>query len=448
MFIFIKSLFNLFLSVIFLFSIKVWGKEIRTFSLEEAQKLALKNSIDVRLADAYIEEISQKIKVVKSNQYPKLNLEAQHTNIGVVPEFSTPAGKVKLGDNRSYSIGPSLTYKLFDGGVIRNTIQSLQKLNNSQLAEKEYVEIMAILSVRLAYLSVLIDEEQLLLSRESLALSKSQNEDIKRKRKLGALSQLDLSLSERDVLNQELKVMEANVQLKKSVSNLRTLVLGSHEKSNYFLPMSLASESENVVKYDSLEAILSFLENQKVNSSVTPAQVKAIDLKLASTKKDIEIQKSKYWPQVSLKMRSSLDYPNGPQLKQINQKSLSVNLIFPLYDWGERSGNKGEKMAKLKLLELKKDKVLREINLNKENLRMDIENLKLKEKIVNQLVVKAKEVSKINLKSFKSGRIQFTEVERSNVKKFEALVQSLIIKGQIFSKLSQYLAITTGGVHE
>ena len=97
-------------------------------------------------------------------------------------------------------------------------------------------------------------------------------------------------------------------------------------------------------------------------------------------------------------------------------------------------------------LQAQKDKLERDIYRNREKLKLELENLKEQAGLVESLLQEANRVARINLSSFRSGRIQFTEVERANVKKFETQVRKLILKGQIFAKLSQIAAISKGGI--
>ncbi|MBK22864.1 MAG: hypothetical protein CME70_02570 [Halobacteriovorax sp.] len=440
--------FKILISLSFVLSSSlVWAESVpKKFSLELAEQLALEMSPDSRLADSYIHSLEQKVRSVDANNYPKIVLEGSYKYIETVPELSTQAGVVSLGDNQNYSIGPAIIFNLFDGGVVRNTVKSLKELKESKISEKLYVESMVRFAVRLAYLNVLISGEQYHLAQESYNLSKVQNQDIKRKRKLGALSQLDLSLSNGEFLNQKLKLLDAKKVLKKSIIDLSVLVSKNSQESILYVPREFSFVSGSLVQFDSLDQIIQILEKSLLVSSGRPAQVMALERKIESVEKEVKAESSKYWPQVSLKIKSSLDYPNGPKIEEIHQNSIGLNLTMPLYDWGERSGAKAEKRAQIEGLKARKWKLERDINKDITKVKLELQSLKEQEPLIDDLVLEVIKVAKINLSTFKSGKIEFTEVERANVKKFEAQVRRLILKGQIFSKLSQIDALSQGGL--
>ncbi|MCB0378952.1 MAG: TolC family protein [Bdellovibrionales bacterium] len=419
---------------------------VQKLSLEDAESLALQHSPDAKLANSYIESLEQKIRSVKSGYYPKLVLEGSYRYVDVIPALATQMGTVSLGDNKNYSVGPALLMNLFDGGMVSNTVDSLKQMKEAKISEKEYIEVMTRLATRLAYLNVLVAIEQYQLAQESLKLSSAQNRDIKRKRKLGALSQLDLSLSNRDFLNQKLKVIDAKKTLEVAIIEFSSLLAKDPQAIILYVPTDTLSLNGTPMQFDSLDVILKSLEKKISPGTQKPAQVVSIEKKIESAKEEVQIENSKYWPKISLKLKTSLDYPNGPQLQQIHQNTIGVNLTMPIYDWGERSGARSEKKARIAGLQAQKDKLERDIYRNREKLKLELENLKEQAGLVESLLQEANRVARINLSSFRSGRIQFTEVERANVKKFETQVRKLILKGQIFAKLSQIAAISKGGI--
>lgn len=421
-----------------------------TLSLFQAEQAALQNSLDAQKAQLYIDSLEQQIRSTDSFNYPKLVLEGSYKYSEVVPKLdSSPMGTIYLGDNDNYSIGPALLFNLFDGGRVRHTVQSLQKLRQSQISEKSYIQAMVQFSVRLSYINILINEEQYLLASDSLTFSKTQNEDIKRKRRLGALSELDLSLSHRDLINQKLKKMSAKQNLEKAIIDFASLLSKDPEHLILYTPTSFDFRGGKKVRFDSLEKTLDYMEKEHLKSMPTPPQLASIEQKIQSTQKELQAEKSKYWPQLSIKLKTSLDYPNGPDLSQIHQNTIGVNLSMPIYDWGEISGSKNIKKIQLQILETSHAQIKKDLFKEKEKLKLELKSLKDQEQLAKDLVEEAKKIVRINLSAFRSGRIQYTEVERANIKKFEAQVQQLILKGQIFSKLSQMIALSNGGLtHE
>ena len=86
--------------------------------------------------------------------YPRLSLEGNLRYNEVVPAISMPAalgGGRPLGDNWNYSLGPSVSWTLFDGGVLRHGRRSSEQLARARSAEAEHVRRQVVLKARTAY---------------------------------------------------------------------------------------------------------------------------------------------------------------------------------------------------------------------------------------------------------------------------------------------------------
>ena len=148
------------------------------------------------------------------------------------------------------------------------------------------------------------------------------------------------------------------------------------------------------------------------------------------------ISKQRY-PKINLIARTSLDYPNGPDLTAFNQNTIGVSLSMPLFDGGEISHNVNEK--NLQAMALKTQAINEERNINESVLLATkrIENLQEQNEIIQKKIDESSEIAHLMYKSYQDGRATFIEVERANVKRRESKLSLSSNQHQIILNLIQ-----------
>ena len=102
----------------------------------------IRHRADIRKAERELAAQTARIGVAKADLYPKLSL------IGSIGLEAFSAGKLFSGDGRKWSLGPSITFPLFDAGAIRSNIkanmerqqQAITQYENAVLSALEDVE--------------------------------------------------------------------------------------------------------------------------------------------------------------------------------------------------------------------------------------------------------------------------------------------------------------------
>jgi outer membrane protein TolC len=148
------------------------------------------------------------------------------------------------------------------------------------------------------------------------------------------------------------------------------------------------------------------------------------------------ISKQRY-PKINLIARTSLDYPNGPDLTAFNQNTIGVSLSMPLFDGGEISHNVNEK--NLHAMALKTQAINEERNINESVFLATkrIENLQEQNEIIQKKIDESSEIAHLMYKSYQDGRATFIEVERANVKRRESKLSLSSNQYQIILNLIQ-----------
>lgn len=437
---------NLFLfGILFFTAFQAHGNDHEfILSLKEAEQRALKRSYDLKSYEHLIESIEKRGDSIQSKNMPQLQIEGSYRYLSKVPSIDLGASKLPFGDNQNYSIGPSLTYNLFDGNFVKNSYESIKVLKKSKQNEKEFFKRAVILGVRLAYLNALIKFEELKLNSNSFKLAQLQHSEIKQKKRYGASGEIDLAISSRNVYTHELKVFQKKNEFQHAFFTLITLTgdIEAWDRGVSPLPLKMLGEGR-VVQLDSLEKINQDIANLKLNEpNLNNPRLQSLNLLAESHRLKARSEQSKRWPKVFLKLRSSYDYPNGPVLEEIQQNSVLVNVSMPIWDGGEISGRKSEENALATSYEEKAKKVKDELTRDWDKWSNELRNLKEIKVIAKKLRDEAKEVAQINLKAYRAGQIKFTEVERANLRELEAGMNEVLVMSKSFSALAHLQAIS------
>ncbi len=124
--------------------------------------------------------------------YPNLSVQGSYFYQTEVPSLTLgPVGPVSFGTNSNYSVGPVLSYTLFDGGKIRDNAKSHDLLAKARETNTATQEKQMELSVRQAYFRVQYALKQLVLTSDLLKLSSAQSRDIDLRFHAGSSSKLD-----------------------------------------------------------------------------------------------------------------------------------------------------------------------------------------------------------------------------------------------------------------
>ena len=132
----------LFLSILFL-ALSVWADEgiVLKISYDDTENRSLESSAKIKALKYDVEALNEKVKQQKTFLKPALTLDGYYKYNTSVPEIEMAAGPIvitkKLGDNQNYSLGPSLSWVMWDKGASRNTWMSLEAGANAKEYEFE-----------------------------------------------------------------------------------------------------------------------------------------------------------------------------------------------------------------------------------------------------------------------------------------------------------------------
>ncbi len=422
--------------------------------LHDSERGAMETSGRLGSADAEALAASDKARSQAALLWPKLSLDATARYVSAVPTLPIPGNSVPFGDNESYSIGPVLSWTLWDGGALRKGWRSQQSIAASRAEEKTQTERQVILAVRLAYFGVIQAAEHEWLIADSIRVAQSRSRDIEKRQRAGAASKIDSISARKEVLALQLQFYKAQTELTAALRDLFALS-GKTDAVDLSRPVDARIENAEEISgatstvrielesIDRLMNLLSSPSEEKNPFSNSPIKhhpkIRATEFQADSLRLAAEGVSALHWPKVTLFARSSLDYPNGPTLERVHQNSFGATLTWSLFEFGRIHYEATEKRSLANAADERKRQS--EIDLTREWTKTldQIAALKAQRETHRLSIEQSEKLISLIYESYRAGHSSLLEVQNSlltalNAKIFsrrneiQILIQTAVLK--------------------
>lgn len=387
---------------------------------------------------------------------PRLTLDGSYRYQTEVPNFSVVPGQPArpFGDHRATSIGPTLSWTLWDQGSLRMTWRAQKARAASADEQRRLAERGAILGARLAYVQVQLAGEQLRELSDSLALAEAQYKEIDNRFKAGAASRIDTLSSHQDTLQRRKLFLQAQAELSASLRELLQLV-GQGDGLDLARPLDARvssaaprglGEPTLLVELDGLDAAQSALnaaENAVLDAGHPRAAIyerQAEAARLAASSLN-----ASRGPVIKLQGRASYDYPNGPVLESVSQKSVGLTATLPLFEGRQTARAVSEQRHLAGAAESRRDLAAEELRRDWDVARSALGSLRAQEIVDARSVAETEELTRLIYLSYKAGRSNYLEVQSANLRALEAKVQAARTRAQVLIQLSALANLAVQG---
>jgi outer membrane protein len=401
--------------MLFLGLSKVNFVKAETLLLGQAIILAQQNSQNIKAAEKANVAAEASAEMHQSLNYPKLSLDANYRQQSVVPEMRIGQSTQKLGDDHSYSVGPTLNWMLWDSGLRKNNIVAAEFLAKSKKHQLHWNSMQVRLSAQLAYVQVVLAQETLQNSKQAAQLTRQQNKDIQNRYRSGSVSKLDALGSDTEVANYQLKVEQA---------------MGESDASEVDFSYLIGQSERKATDLQNLDQIIEQFEKHERSAVGVHPMLASQKYFTQSRWATVQAQRSSYWPSLNLQLRTSIDYPNGPNFAEVQQNLLTLNLTWSIYDFGFNKNQIAAKVAEAEgAASLQADI---ESQLSRDLKKASIKKLSLKNQILEASLMEKKQVelAKLIFNSYQYGRLSFTEVQAANLRLLEVKTRLSNLKAQ------------------
>jgi outer membrane protein len=271
------------------------------YTLDQCIEIALKNNIQVKQSGLQVQAAEVAYKQSKANLLPDLNGSITHgVNQGRSIDPFTNAYVDQKINYASYGIGSGLV--LFNGLSQQNAIrQNSYAYNATQLEEQQVKDNMA-LSVMLAYLQVLNNEDLVVQSRQQVVVTQKQVERLEVLNKQGAVSPPQLYDLKGQWKEDELVVVNSQNALANSRLALAQLMNIPYDTA---MSVERISMEELLYKYPQTA-------NEVYNNAVNHlALVKAAQLRWRSAEAGVKSIRGRLYPTVLLNGNLNTNYSSA-----------------------------------------------------------------------------------------------------------------------------------------
>ncbi|HBU70429.1 MAG TPA: hypothetical protein DEE98_08640 [Elusimicrobia bacterium] len=419
-----------------------------SISLAEVEKSSLSNSFRLKAAREEARGARNRSRAQFAGFLPKLSIDGFYRYNSVVPEItlaSPGARAMKLTDNPSYSIGPSVSWMLWDTGATYSSWKSALAAASAKEKEAEVAERQALLAARNAYLQIVLAAEQVLSVSDALKLSQTQYKDIELNAQAGTKSRMDKLYAHQEVLSRSRQLSQARSELAGYIRDLAALTGESYCGSNCVIAdgrftgeiYSDISAPNSVISLDSIETLFKILEPYRgAQFWEGHPGIESLGELAESIRFAEKNSSSNLWPKIQVSARSALDYPNGPKFEEFNQNSVSASLAWPLFDSGLTANRAKENRSARNSALAKKEQAAIDLKRDWEKTMDRLGQLDEQENINKDALREAEELALIVYNTYLNGSVSFIEVQNANYRALEAKLQLARTRVQILMNLS------------
>ncbi len=420
-------------------------------TLKAAEESALATSGQYQSAKLSAESAAAGAAAASTLLYPRLALEGSLRYASVVPQINLPpvmGGPKPMGDNWNYSIGPS-AYWTLDTGALRYGRDASRRSAEARSAEAEAARRQTVLKARAAYFRLQLALEKTYLIGEDLKLAQSQLKDVELGVKAGSRSRLDGIRARQEATSRRRDLVRARADLGTALRDL-AFETGIALPDYSGLPLDARMTGGG---YDGGPGPLVRAEAyEEMIPALMPAASRPLDGELptvtalakseASFRASALAQKRELLPRLTLGARSSIDYPNGPNIYSFLQNSASLALALPLFESGRQADRAREARLNAEAAAARRGDALRAAGRDYASALEDYNALMEEQTINVDAVDDADEAARLAYEAYKAGAGTWLDVESANLKALQAKTTLASANAEILLKLALLDSLT------
>ena len=284
-----------FIGVAVLLVSSVMAQERKPLGLKEAIDLSIKNSKQLKISSAKIEEANATLKESENRKLPDASVSGSYLRLG------TANIDVKKQSNNGSNNGESpkvsqaaygilnASLPIYAGGRIRYGIESSRYLAQAVKLDADNEKDEVIENTIEAYVNLYKAKTAVDLVNENLAQAEQRLKDLRNLEKNGLLARNDLLKAELQVSNTELSLLDVENNWQFANVNMN-LMLGLPEKTIIFPDSSLLQQNLSVNTLD--DYVQSAITNRR--------DIAAIDLRKQAAQTGVKAVKAEYYPSIQL----------------------------------------------------------------------------------------------------------------------------------------------------
>ncbi len=276
------------LPVLLLLTLGASAQQGSNLGLQEAIDGSIKNSKQLKISNASIDDATAVVQEAKDNQLPNFNISASYLRLGFAnidlkknssgSGGTPPAGAAVNPSQAMYGIA-NISLPLYAGGRLKYGIESAKYLQQAVRLDADVDKDAVVYNTSRAYVNLFKAQEAVTIVRAELNASLSRDSNLANLEKNGILARNDLLKSQLQTSNIETAVLEAENNFSLATVNMN-LMLGRPENTPISIDSSfttISMDEKSFIEYESLA-----LQNRKdVQAVAMRKRAAAIGIKAA-----------------------------------------------------------------------------------------------------------------------------------------------------------------------
>jgi outer membrane protein TolC len=427
----------IFVAIMMAYSAGVMAQEKRNLSFKEAIDLSLRNSKELKISSARIEEANAALLQAEQRKLPDASLSASYLRLNSANVDLKKQSSSNNGGTNSNSESPSVSQAMYSilnaslpiyaGGRIRYGIESSRYLAQAAKldAEKDREEV--IQNTIEAYVNLYKAKAAVDLVNENLTQAQQRVKELSNLEKNGLLARNDLLKAELQASNTELTLVD--VQNNWQLANLNmNLMLGLPEKT-VLQPDSAILQQQLTVKT---------LEDYVQSALTERKDAAALQLRKQAAQTGVKSVKGEYYP--SLALSGGYIAANIPNLITVtNAMNLGVGVSYNLGSLWKTKAKVQEAEARVKQLsaneELLSDGIRLQVNKAYLNWLTSQKKIEVHQKAIEQ----AQENYRIVKNKYTNNLATTTDLLDADVAQLQARLNYVFAKADALVTYNQLL---------
>lgn len=308
----------------------VSGENRISLTIDEAVRLGLQNSKNLKIADSKVKFFSAKSDEADAQLLPSLKLTSGYTRLSEVQPFivNFQGREFQISPTilNNYTIRFGLQYILFSGFRLENTAKMFEL--NTLASKEDYAteENNIAANIKMVYWSIKNAEAVLASAIENIKQIKAHIQDLENFLRNGMATENDILKAKVQLSNVELTKLDIENAIKVKKINL-AILLG-------FDPMTeiaLVSEIEtNLPEFENLPTLLEHAYKNR-------PELKAMDLRKEANRSSISIAQAGWLPQIIVGANYNYNRPNQrlmpAQDKFYGTWDFGITLSYDIWNW-------------------------------------------------------------------------------------------------------------------
>ncbi|HJX34328.1 MAG TPA: TolC family protein [Desulfatiglandales bacterium] len=397
---------NLLMIIIPLRVVHAGEEGVKLYTLEQSIKDAFENNWLIKAGEEKVSESEFAKNEAKAGFLPTFSTSYSYTHLGFVPSIDTSVFgnnlEFKLGDQDIYQWQATIRQPIFTGYALTSTYE-LTKLGIDQSrVALELEKLDLALKVKEAYYNILKTDKAVDVANSAVESLKSHLEVAKNFYDVGMIPVNDLLKAEVELANTQHNLIQA--QNASRIMRVSFNVLLSRSVDEPF-------EIEDILKYT--KEIPDF-DNCLQKALKARPEIKALDLTDAQIDQQINLAKSKYYPEVAFTYNYTKagDTPNvsGSNFQLPNQWQANVGLSWTFWDWYKTKNSVNQTESQKRQLSQTRNSIEDGIKLQLKQAILNINEAEEKIPTAQKAVDQAEENLRVSEERYKAQVTTSTEV--------------------------------------